>query len=415
MTFKMHDFAKCAASRGEYRLTPRLKAHGYNWKLQIYPRGDNRSDESTEYVSCFLHYFASKNDRQSPVAKIEYRCGTYKTETQMCTFAIEKGKCSTSWGLENFMRRDRVIENCLDDDGALSIDISIQIAVDPKIVWYPPQLKQEPTLVELYNTVEETGDAAFRLSTTSYRLRPTPSSFCEYKAHKMILALRAKILFELVCEGMTPFEDEPNYCVDVVELPEIDRETFEAMLEHIYTVKQPSIENEEAARKLLVAADRFCLTGLKLYVESVLVDRFATANTAASLLLFADSHSCALLKEATMDIYVSDPDCVIRTPCWSLVEESEIILSELSKHIHTGCRQNFYVDNMHGKQSHNSNRKNASNDSENDLHKIHDNLDQLDIFSIREQLAEHSLDVDGSREALLRRLRSFHEKIECGE
>ena len=135
MTFKMHNFAQCAAKRGEYRLSPKLQAHGYNWKLQIYPRGDNRSNESTEYVSCFLHYFASKNDRQSPVAKVEYCCGTYKTETQICAFAVEKGKCSTSWGLENFMRRDRIIENCLDEDGAVSIDINIQIAVDKKVVW----------------------------------------------------------------------------------------------------------------------------------------------------------------------------------------------------------------------------------------------------------------------------------------
>ena len=277
-------------------------------------------------------------------------------------------------------------------------------------------MKQEPTLIELYRTVEETGDASFRLKTTTpcqtdfAPLQSTRSSFCEYKAHKMILALRAKTLFELVSEEMAPFEDEPKYSSGVVDLPGIDRDTFEAMLEHIYTIKQPSIKNEEEARKLIVAADRFCLTDLKLYVESVLVDKFISPSTAASLLLFADSHSCALLKEAAMDFYVSHQNFVTQTPCWYLVTESEAILSELSKYVHTGCRQNFHGCNGNDTHSHTTNGEETSKDGKSELYKSSDNLNSLDVFSIREQLAEHCFNIDGSREVLLGRLRRFREE-----
>ena len=226
----------------------------------------------------------------------------------------------------------------------------------------------------------------------------------------MILALRAKTLFELVSEEMAPFEDEPKYSSGVVDLPGIDRDTFEAMLEHIYTIKQPSIKNEEEARKLIVAADRFCLTDLKLYVESVLVDKFISPSTAASLLLFADSHSCALLKEAAMDFYVSHQNFVTQTPCWYLVTESEAILSELSKYVHTGCRQNFHGCNGNDTHSHTTNGEETSKDGKSELYKSSDNLNSLDVFSIREQLAEHCFNIDGSREVLLGRLRRFREE-----
>merc|ERR1712194_254549 len=161
------------------------------------------------------------------------------------------------------------------------------------------------------------------------------------------------------------------------------------------------------------AADRFCLTNLKLYVESIIVDKFATTSTAASLLLFADSHSCALLKEAAMDLCASDPSSVMRTPCWSLLKESETILSELSKHVHTGYRQNFHVCNGNYTQSHGSNRAVASSDTKSGRHKNSDNLDRLDVFSIREQLAKRGFNVDGSRVALLTRLRSFRKEAKC--
>jgi hypothetical protein len=243
----------------------------------------------------------------------------------------------------------------------------------------------------------------------------------------MILALRARILFELICEDSASLEDKQEYnVIAVVDLPGVDRDTFEAMLEHIYTVKQPIIRDEEAGKKLLVAADRFCLTDLKLYVESVLVNRFATVNNAASLLLFADSHSCALLKETTMDLYANDPSSVIQTPCWAMVEESETILSELSKHVHTGCRQNFHTDNRNDdtESSNNINEEGASSattssesgsnentDKNHNKNNNNNNLDRLDVFSIRERLGEYGIEIDGSRETLLGRLRNLQEVL----
>lgn len=245
----------------------------------------------------------------------------------------------------------------------------------------------------------------------------------------MILALRAKILYELHCEESSPLEEDSENDLKVVDLPGIDRDIFEAMLEHIYTVKQPIIEDEATAQKLLLAADRFCLTDLKLYVESVLVDRFVTAENAASLLLLADSHSCALLKEASMDLYVSDPASVSHSSGWAMVEESEKIISELLAHVHTSCRNCFYEDSRKNKETtyNNDNNDNNNNNSDNNNNNNDDDqgddtsksekdsddeINRLDIFSLREQLCEQGIDVDGSRETLVARLTNSREKSE---
>jgi hypothetical protein len=358
-------------------------------------------------VSCFLHYFASPNDRKPPVVKVEYNCGAYKTATQVCTFAIEKDKCSTSWGLEDFVRRDKVIRNYLDEDGALSIEVDIQIAVDRTFVWYPPFMRQEPTLVQLYNSMEENGDVAFCL--TNSNKHEGKSWFRRYKAHKMILALRARILYDLVCEDES--EDDHQDCdSNAVDVPDIDSETFEAMLEHIYTVRQPTIRDEAEAKRLLAAADRFCLTDLKLYAESVLTDQFVVSSSAASMLLFADAHSCALLKEAAMDLCVSDPHSVSQSPSWAMVEESERLVSELSGHVHTGCRKSF--QNSHSHPRGDDVESGAVGKDESQGAACFPNENDMDVFSIRERLCEHGLDLDGSRETLLKRLEHHWNKGE---
>ncbi len=383
MTFMIHRFAEVTKRRGEFCLSPALQAHGYTWRLQLYPRGKDSSIETSENLSCFLHYFAAPRDRQAPFAKVEYVCGIYKMPTQLCDFSIEVGKRSCCWGLENFLQRDRAIRNCLDQDGTLTIQVNLQIAVDRRAVWYPPTMRQEPTLLQLYDSVEETGDVTFRLTFASskkgYSSCQSPS--CRYyKAHKMILALRARILYELICEESLLEDEEDDYNATAVDLPGVDPEEFEALLKYIYTIEQPIITDEVAGTKLLVAADRFCLIDLKMYLESVLVDRFTSCRNAASLLLFADAHSCALLKEKTMDLYADDPESVVRSKAWPLVQESNKLLSELSKHVHTGCVQNFCQ------------------------------LDDLDVFSLRERLGEHGLCVDGSRETLLGRWREWNER-----
>ena len=81
--------------------------------------------------------------------------------------------------------------------------------------------------------------------------------------------------------------------------------------------------DEELAKSILVATNRFGVTELKLYVGSVLLEKFLVPSTAANLLLFADAYVCALLKEGTMDMYASKSTEVIESNSeeWTKLKE----------------------------------------------------------------------------------------------
>ena len=148
MTFTFHDFITnfvdedgrriATYQRGQYFTTPKLQAHGYTWMLQLFPRGDHNSSRDTETVSCYVHYFqesssnasissSSAQRRPAPTAKITYRVGEQRTRhriiTQLCDFTIQPGKCSSCWGLENFITRQKLIDKCLDTEGGTYVEL----------------------------------------------------------------------------------------------------------------------------------------------------------------------------------------------------------------------------------------------------------------------------------------------------
>ena len=75
MIYKIHNFASLEEARGKYILTAAIQAHGYPWKLMVYPRGRSSSPKDVEYVSVFLRY--AGDDKEKPAAKLSIRCNTY--------------------------------------------------------------------------------------------------------------------------------------------------------------------------------------------------------------------------------------------------------------------------------------------------------------------------------------------------
>jgi hypothetical protein len=199
--------------------------------------------------------------------------------------------------------------------------------------------------------------------------RPTLSFFVremEYRAHKIILALRAKKLCEIAreCDSDVPIRIP-------IPISSVRKEIFKIILDFVYHVKKPDFENQDIAIELLIAADRYECVHLKLHVESVIVDKFLTAGNAATLLIIADSYSCALLKEAAMHLIVTETETVKNTEAWLKIEESNRLLKELLE-----CSVCFHKPVG----------------------------DRLDVTALREKLEEANLELDGSREVLADRL-----------
>jgi len=51
---KFHGFVNLPTTRGEYVASPKISCFGHQWRLRLYPGGNNRSDEGYATIS-FVH------------------------------------------------------------------------------------------------------------------------------------------------------------------------------------------------------------------------------------------------------------------------------------------------------------------------------------------------------------------------
>jgi hypothetical protein len=146
----------------------------------------------------------------------------------------------------------------------------------------------------------------------------------------------------------------------------------------------PAFVDAEVAKIILILADRFGCINLKLYMESVMVDKFVDKDNAADMLLLGDSHTCAQLKEAAMRAFQNQADVVMSTEGWIRVEESRALLAELLSVLATTTQP--------------SGAGATADDPEGQC-----------VGELRNQLMKRGLDVDGSRETLVKRLKAQYD------
>ena len=239
-------------------------------------------------------------------------------------------------------------------------------------VWYPQSTLFNHIGTRLFRSNKES-DVAFTVG----------SSGKLFKAHKCVLALSSTTLYELVLTKSND-DNEESHGINIT-LADIDETVFEKILKFIYTGECPDISryDEESVKDIFLTANRLDCTGLKLYAESVLIEKHLVSSNAAEMILFADSHSCALLKEASMNEYATDPKIVMASEGgWSKLTESKDLIIELLVYIKLDRKTYSSVANSSPLED----------------------LDTLDVTSLRERLQMANLDCDGSREMLVKRL-----------
>jgi hypothetical protein len=142
----------------------------------------------------------------------------------------------------------------------------------------------------------------------------------------------------------------------------------------MYSVEFPSCENESQTKAILKAASYLELTKLKICAEERLAYEYLKIDNAVELLLCADAHVCALLKEEAMTFCLSYLDLVKQTPGWQMLKES----TEMYEELLAICVQEVSMYTV----------------------------DSLDVKSLRDQLESYGLDIDGTREMLVARLKA---------
>ena len=116
----------------------------------------------------------------------------------------------------------------------------------------------------------------------------------QVSAHKAVLRLRAPALLELASTN----RNEPSEISEVCSA-----KIFEDIVDYAYTGNEPcGYDDLEATLLLLVGADKVACTDLKMDLEANVVEKFLDETNAIRLLVFAESHTCALLTEAATEL-----------------------------------------------------------------------------------------------------------------
>lgn len=335
LRFTIKNFRSCWVERIESSV---VNAHGSKWSLEVKPWRKS--------VIFDAIYFNLKNHQHMHplLGDSSIMCKNTKFEISL--------QNPSYW----FLNRDVLFQNCLEADGSLVIEIKFRKSLGQQLVWYPKEIPKQDILEAIYQDASsETADAVFSVGKALFGV------------HKAVLSAQSKKLYEI-----------SKQCNDSKPIPivSVREEVFKSILDFIYHVKTPVVNDKVTAKELLVGADCYECLHLKLYMESVIVDKYLTIENATELLVFADSHSCALLKEAAMTLLLTDTETGASGDRWLHIKESKRLLLELPK---------FAIYS-----------KNLDNYS--------DEIDKWDVTNIRDELAKENLELDGSREILVDRL-----------
>ena len=401
MVFLIHNFAELQEKRTEFFFTKANEACGQEWKLLVYPRGDKNSKTDAEYTSVFLAC-VNKNIETNPVIAR----GSIRTKTKTHSLE-EKYENRIGRGSREFKKREDIIRQDLNKQGTLTIEVELEVATEKRKVWSPNTSNiNKDVMLKLYESIEETSDVTFLVG---------PSKVVQH-AHKNILAVQARDLYDLViteeASSSSPKAKARSTrsqakSENSIVLQDVDANAFEAFLKFVYGIVPDMINaengedndddgdvatdtNEAEAKLILLVADRFGCTDLKLHMESYLIRKVLVPSKAARLLLLADSHSCALLKEAAMKVYITDPKTVMEAhDDWKTLQESTKLLTELLVYATLDRSTTTYSSVV-------SDGDGTVNDA-----------DGFDVTSLRERLEAYDLDLDGSREMLLHRWKNY--------
>ena len=203
---------------------------------------------------------------------------------------------------------------------------------------------------------EEDTDVAFMVKRTKIH------------AHKCILRFNAPILYGFC---------EENKSGKNIPIKETTPTIFRVVLRYVYGGSLPDSVTIDTGKELVIAADRYGVPGLKLAVETTLVQTLMLRqNNFADWLMFADSMALPLLKEHAVSYFVARAPDLINSGHMELLNQSPKLMNELMVEVSTSLTN----DSRFGNTGRN-----------------------MSVNELRKTLDEQGLDVDGSKKMLVSR------------
>ncbi|XP_057318507.1 speckle-type POZ protein B-like isoform X2 [Microplitis mediator] len=256
------------------------------------------------WISLFLHRNngADKGRIKFALFMLDSKNGRKFIETAYANRNFKNG-----WGFSKLLEIKKLLENKNDflPNNTLTVGIELTIYEDyqtfpTKFLLDTPQHKITDDLKELYDS-KINSDVTLVVGNE------------KFKAHKIILSARSPVFFAMFTHEMKEKKDSE------VDIPDIDPEIFNKMLQFIYTDEINNLDID--AVYLLEAADKYQLLNLKSLCEESL-PKSVRIDNAIKLMILADLHNANQLFEYVLELILQNIEDVIDTPEYKILEES---------------------------------------------------------------------------------------------
>jgi len=426
---RYHNFVHLPHRHGvDHTDSPSFNIHGLDWYLRIHP-GGAASATTDDAVSLYLRCKTASD--QNVAVQAEFSLALCRPRDGSIDYLMS---CPVNAfrrkrkGWPNFVTRSRLLDptsRLLDEDGTLTVVVAVQLFIDREVDFVLPAtngvgvglsrlLKEANPACDLFNNnnnnnnksvggeydgeevspTKDTADVQFALVVAGKNANEgITDTEIIVNAHRLILKISAPTLAQLCEDADTPV---PIFGVRPI--------IFRTVLDYVYGNDVPdsmwaaTMTNDEetsssslkgVAIELCNAGNQFGIVGLKLLAETKILEHPGISiSNFSDLILYADAKNCALLKERAIEYYVVNARAIRCHPSYVRVRESAMILDELMDALLSRpIRRSVSTMSSGG----------GGGDEDVDY-------DTMGVNLLRRTLNARRLDVDGSREMLIRRL-----------
>jgi len=368
-----HGFAELSTTRDEFVRSPKFPCFGHQWRLKLYPGGEEDSPEGYIAVGLCNKSYTSINVQWGCMVRDANYKEVIHNRLQIDEFT-EVGAGSNAWTITDFAKRSRLLDKLV--DGSLVIEVRMRpSSTDKSITQFIPTNPINKNVLQKFMD-EETADVVFEVNNESCQneeehINKKTKTTTRLYAHRFVLQDISTMLAEL-CK---PAEGGD---ITTVSITDAKPKIFEYMLYYAYGGKLSDKKLKANAKDIINACDKYGLVNLKLEAEAMYVRTTEfTMDNMMDNLLYADSKNLALLKEAVMDYIVANKRDILGRVSFDNVPGGAIsdVLAAVSRH--------------------------WGEDTEDDGEKESIKYNTMRVGTLRKMLDEKGLDVDGSRESMI--------------
>ena len=376
------------SEKGQAVYSSEFSCFGSQWKVIIYPGGEPSSLDGM--VGLYLY---RSSEGKKLAVKYSLAVGVTDGSDRISRQGrdIYDGCGSHSWGWDDFCSRRDIIGNHDGDDGlydrgegylvkgALSVHVGIQLDQ------FIPKNPASSITLKLFDD-ENSADVVFEINeqqkqseTENARKRAKTSAAKLYHAHRFILQHHSQELSALCAtsDGTNP-----------IIINDVKPEVFRYVLYYVYGGEITEDDFVGHERDIINAADKYGVTNLKLEAEVWYVNNTdITIDNMIDTLLYAHAMNCALLKELVMDFIVKNKE-----------EVQQVSFRDVPGDV---------CNDLLAAMSRRDEEKDSSSDDEDDEKgkDVEKMFNKMRIRDLRQKLDDKGLDIDGSREALIAKLK----------